>query len=352
MKPNVPRRRNGPGRPVRVLAIGECMTELVHLDASTLRLGHAGDTFNTAVYLARCTDPEQVEVDYLTVVGTDRYSEGIITALRREGIGTGPVRRIDGALPGLYLVDTDADGERAFTYYRSQSAARELFGPLCPPDVDGLPETYDVVYLSAITLHILPPGARERLLTALRAARARGSEIVFDSNYRPAGWPDRETARAAVTAAWRLTTVALPTFADEAALFADGSAADSVLRLAGLGIPEVVVKDGARGCVVWDGERPCPVPVAAAPSVVDTTAAGDAFNGGYLAARLTGADPLTAARRAGALAGRVIGHRGAVLPAAVLPPRACRADETPDTPPSADAAVVRGTAPNPMEDAR
>ncbi|MHB9863664.1 sugar kinase [Streptomyces sp. YIM S03343] len=352
MKPDASRPRTGPGRPVRVLAIGECMTELIHLDDSTLRLGYAGDTFNTAAYLARCTDPGQVEVDYLTMVGTDRYSERIVTALRQEGIGTGPVRRIDGALPGLYLVDTDTEGERTFTYYRSQSAARRLFGPLCPPEVDRLPEAYDVVYLSAITLHILPPDARDRLLTALRAARAGGSDVVFDSNYRPAGWPDHDTARAAVSAAWRLTTIALPTFADEAALFGDGTATDSVLRLAGLGIREVVVKDGARGCVVWDGERPRPVPVAAVPSVVDTTAAGDAFNGGYLAARLTGSDPLTAARSAGALAGQVIGHRGALLPATVLPPRACRAEDTPAPRPAAGADSVCGTASNHPEDAR
>ena len=348
MKPNASRPRTGPGRPVRVLAIGECMAELVHLDASTLRLGYAGDTFNTALYLARCTSARQVEVDYLTMVGTDRYSEGIVAALRREGIGTGPVRRLDGAQPGLYLVDTDTEGERTFTYYRSQSAARQLFGPLYPRDADRLTETYDVVYLSAVTLHILPPDARERLLTALRAARARGSDVVFDSNYRPAGWPDHDTARAAVSAAWRLATIALPTFTDEAALFADGTAADSARRLAGLGIPEVVVKDGARGCVVWDGQRPCPVPVATVPSVVDTTAAGDAFNGGYLAARLTGSDPLTAARRACALAGQVIGHPGAVLPDAVLPPRTRRTGDAPAPRPAA----VSGTAPDRTEDIR
>ncbi|MEU6539001.1 sugar kinase [Streptomyces sp. NPDC047000] len=352
MKSNASRPRTGPGRPVRVLAIGECMTELVHLDGCTLRLGYAGDTFNTAVYLARCTDPGQVEVDYLTMLGNDHYSEGIVAALRREGIGTAPVQRIDGAQPGLYLVDTDAAGERTFTYYRSQSAARQLFGPLCPPEVDRLPAEYDVVYLSAVTLHILPPRARERLLTALRAARARGTDVVFDSNYRPAGWPDPGTARAAVSAAWRLTTIALPTFTDEAALFDDSSAAGSVARLTGLGIPEVVVKDGARGCVVWDGERPRPVAVTAVPSIVDTTAAGDAFNGGYLAARLTGSDPLTAARRAGTLAGQVIGHRGAVLPAAVLPPRAYRAEDNTAPRPPADAVAVGGAARTRTKDAR
>jgi 2-dehydro-3-deoxygluconokinase len=211
-----------------------------------------------------------------------------------------------------------------------------------------------VVYLSAITLHILPPDARERLLTALRAVRDRGGDVVFDSNYRPAGWPDADTARAAVTAAWKLATIALPTFSDETALFADETPADSVRRLAGFGIPEVVVKDGANGCVVWDGERPRPVAVPPVLSVVDTTAAGDAFNAGYLAARLTGADPFTAARNAGALAGQVIGHRGAILPASVLPPRVNRAQDTRTTamPEPADAAERYDVALKHTENAR
>ncbi|GAB2966797.1 PfkB family carbohydrate kinase [Amycolatopsis acidiphila] len=105
----------------RVLAVGECMIELTHTGARTLSLGYAGDTFNTAVYLARLTPPEAVEVDYLTRLGDDDYSAGILAAMRGEGLGTRLVDRVPGAQPGLYLVRTDEHGERSFTYYRSES---------------------------------------------------------------------------------------------------------------------------------------------------------------------------------------------------------------------------------------
>lgn len=295
----------------RVVAIGECMIELTHTDARKLSLGYAGDTFNTAVYLARLTD---LGVDYLTRLGDDEYSAGILAAMRAEGIGTCLVDRIPGARPGLYLVSTDGHGERSFTYYRSESPARRLFDGGHRPDLS----TYDVLYLSAITLQLLTPSARDRLWQELAAARDRGAEVVFDSNYRSTGWESAASAREAVCRTWELTSIAVPTFADERALFGDETPLDTLRRLRGYGIPDVVVKDGGRGCAAGDGEL---VPALSVESVVDTTAAGDAFNAGYLAARLAGAAPADAARRGHAVAAMVITHPGAIIDDPDLPPR-------------------------------
>ena len=174
---------------IRVLAIGECMIELTHREVDLLALGCAGDTFNTATYLARLTGPEDVAVDYLTLLGDDHYSDLILDAMRAEGIGTDRVGRVTGEQPGLYLVRTDAAGERSFTYYRSRSAARGLFGDGAEPDFTG----YDVVFLSAISLQILGDPARKRLGAALARFRDGGGRVAFDGNYRPAGWPDAAT---------------------------------------------------------------------------------------------------------------------------------------------------------------
>ncbi|WP_208024572.1 sugar kinase [Amycolatopsis pithecellobii] len=301
----------------RVLAIGECMIELTHTGDRTLALGYAGDTFNTAVYLARLTSPDAVEVGYLTRLGDDEYSAGILAAMHAEGLGTSLIDRIPGGRPGLYLVRTDDGGERSFTYYRSDSPARRLFDGAHGPDLSG----YDVLYLSAITLQLLTPPARERLWSRLAAARARGAQIVFDSNYRSAGWESAAVAREAVRRTWELTTVALPTFTDEHALFGDTSPAATLERLRGLGIPDIAVKDGGNGCLVGDGTV---VPAEKIESTVDTTAAGDAFDAGYLAARLGGADQVSAARAGHAIAVKVIAHPGAIITDPTLPPRGGR----------------------------
>jgi 2-dehydro-3-deoxygluconokinase len=178
---------------------------------------------------------------------------------------------------------------------------------------------YDWLYVSGITLSILDEPARERLFTLLAQARARGARVAFDTNFRPRGWPDRDVARATMTRALGLTDIALPTFPDEAALFGDVDPDATVARMAALGVPEIVVKNGPDPVRLrssaGDESVACP-PVA---EIVDTTAAGDAFNAAYLAARIGGATARDAARAGARLAGAVIGHRGAVIPRAAMP---------------------------------
>jgi 2-dehydro-3-deoxygluconokinase len=299
----------------RLAAIGECMLELRHRDAALLDLAFAGDSFNTALYLARLNPSDRLAVDYVTALGDDPYSTAMIEAWRAEGIGTGAVARLPGRLPGLYLIRTDEAGERRFFYYRTQAAARELFRDAGTMPLLAALAGYDVLYFTAITLSLLDAEARRRLASALAAARRACGLIVFDGNYRPAGWTDAAAARAAITPFLDLIGMALPTFEDEQALWGDADPAATLARYAGRGI-ETCVKLGAEGCLIGDGTH-VPVPRRVAP--LDTTAAGDAFNAAYLSARL-GQDPPRAAALAGhRLAGIVIGHRGAIIPRGAMP---------------------------------
>ncbi|WP_316690887.1 sugar kinase [Pseudonocardia sp. H11422] len=306
---------------MRVAAIGECMVELTHQGGDTLALGFAGDTFNTAVYLARTTPAQDVSIDYVTAVGDDWYSGRLLAAATAEGIGTGLVQRVPGRSPGLYLVRTDGAGERSFTYHRSESPARRLFDADWPEQVDRAVAESDVVYLSAITLQILSAAARERLWATLAVARARGARVVFDSNYRPGGWPDAAAARAAIQRTLESTDVYLPTFGDEQELHGDRDGQACATRLAALGIAEIVMKNGPDDClVIADGEA-VTVPAQRGITVVDTTAAGDSFNAGYLGARLRGEPPQQAAAAGHRLAAVVVGRPGAIVPDEVLPRR-------------------------------
>ena len=119
----------------RVACIGECMIELSELGDGRLSRTHGGDTLNTAVYLARLG----VEVDYVTALGDDHFSDEMLAGWRREGVGTALVPRLPGRLPGLYLIRRDASGERSFFYWRDRAPARELFDlPETPAICDAL----------------------------------------------------------------------------------------------------------------------------------------------------------------------------------------------------------------------
>jgi 2-dehydro-3-deoxygluconokinase len=137
-------------------------------------------------------------VHYVTALGDDDYSDAMVQQWVAEGIATDLIARLEGRLPGLYLIRTDDDGERSFTYYRSAAAARELF--LLDPAgaLDERLAAFDWLYLSAISVSILDEVSRQRLWAALDRARESGARVAFDTNYRPAGWPDAEVARTAV----------------------------------------------------------------------------------------------------------------------------------------------------------
>jgi 2-dehydro-3-deoxygluconokinase len=294
------------------ISIGECMVELSRRGAR-YALAQGGDTFNTAAYMARAG----ARVAYATALGDDPYSAGILALIAREKVEAGLIPRLKGRNAGLYIIETDRNGERSFWYWRDRAPARELFElPEAAQVADAMAEAR-LVYFSGITLSLYSAAGLAAFEAALLRARAAGARIAFDGNFRPRGWGgDKERARAAFARFMRLCTIALPTFDDEQALWGDASPAETVARLAGLGVGEVVVKQGAEGALVAAGGESITVPVPRAVTPVDTTAAGDSFNGGYLAARLQGAEPARAALTGHALAGAVIQHRGAIVPKA------------------------------------
>lgn len=295
---------------MRVLAIGECMAELAPTGTGDdLRLGFAGDTFNTAWYLNRCAP--DVKVSYLTCVGDDAISDKMRAFICASGIDDGFVQTAKGKTVGLYMISLN-NGERSFSYWRGQSAVKDLAND--PAVLDQAMADADLIYFSGITLGILSPQGRANLLAALRNARTAGKTIAFDPNLRPRLWaPDTEMTDTIMQGA-AVSDIALPSFDDEAEWFNDAAPLATVDRYLAVGATTVIVKNGVAP-VIYVAPSECgEAPVTPVETMIDSTAAGDSFNAGVFA-QLANNTPLAQSVAYGcALSRAVVQQRGALVP--------------------------------------
>lgn len=296
----------------RVACIGEVMIELVDDRQERPRLGVAGDTFNTAVYLRRALHDPDVVVSYVTALGTDRFSKKILDACAEHDLDTNHVELRPDRVPGIYMIETSDDGERSFSYWRAQSAARTLFQAPGRVSFASL-QDFDLVLLTGISLAILPPEIRAGLFDALDAFRARGGLVAYDSNHRPTLWESPEIARAANMAMWARADLALPSVDDEFNLFGEDHEDQVIARLNSVGADFGALKRGPLGPKRMGGADTAAIypPVE---TVVDTTAAGDSFNAGVLAGLVNGSSLDAALMDGHRLSSKVIQAHGAILP--------------------------------------
>ncbi|AXY03567.1 sugar kinase [Vibrio alfacsensis] len=299
----------------RIAIIGECMIELNGEPFGSMLQSYGGDSLNTAVYLARTTN-KQIDIQYVSALGQDAVSQGMLERWKSENINTDLVLRDDKRQPGLYLIQLDSKGERTFLYWRNQSAARHL---LQHPDFSKVEQALshvDMVYLSGISLAILPRDDRTRLIGLLTQLQSQGIEIAFDTNYRPALWENAEEARYFYRQIFSITDLALVTNDDEQALWGDSDENASLQRLKQQGVKQVALKMGAKGNIYcnFKTNETLEIPTQPVKQVVDTTSAGDSFNAGFLAGWLLNQSPSMCSKQGHLLAGLVIQHKGAIIP--------------------------------------
>lgn len=294
----------------RAVCIGECMVELAPAGEDLYRRGFAGDTFNTAAYLKRSAP--KLDVQFATVTGADPLSKAMRQAWRAQGVGDALAAVDPDRRPGLYLIELDAKGERSFHYWRGESAARGWARHLATMAQDDVLDGADLIYFSGISLAILTADDRALAFEILRALRGRVRRIAFDPNLRPALWGDIGKAREAFETVAGLADILLPSRQDLQLLWGEEDIEWMARRLAALGAPEFAITSEEKGCLVHHRGRSQWLPAPRVETVVDTSGAGDSFNGAYLAARLAKKSPIDAARQGLALAAYVVTQPGAI----------------------------------------
>lgn len=292
--------------------LGECMVELRAIADATMHQSFAGDVYNSAVYLKRCF-PE-INASIVTAVGQDNLSQKMRQAFAVEHIDTNMVFGHDSKVPGMYLIETDDVGERSFTYWRSDAAARKVVSFLNTDVIDTL-SSGDMFFFSGISLAVIEPSARDAFWQKLEQLQKSSVKIVFDPNYRARLWRDEVEAKVNFEKAFNYSDILLPGIEDLETLYNVDSAAAVIDFCQPYRFEQLVIKNGPGSVITFDGDTAVTHEITPVTNVVDTTSAGDAFNGAYLGAKLDGQDTASAVKLAAKAAGIVIQHPGAIIPA-------------------------------------
>lgn len=307
----------------KIALIGECMVEFGTSSDSGIKQSYGGDSLNTAIYLSALNRDKSTQVSYVTSMGSDDLSREIIASWQQQNINTDNVLIDSKRTVGAYLIRLDEAGERSFAYWRDNSAAKYMVShPEFHRVQSGL-ESMDAIYVSGISLAILPKKDCASLVSQLEQLSKLGVAIIFDSNHRPRLWESRGGEGHAQYIHKKVLSfcdLALLTDDDEKNLWGDSDYLDTLARLEKSGVNKVVLKRGKNGCVYKDfiNNKMIHVGIEDDIQVVDTTSAGDSFNAGFLHGYIRGYKPEECSEIGNCLAGIVIQHRGALISKSLL----------------------------------
>ena len=294
---------------MKILSIGECMAEFSPDEQlGKFNLGFAGDTFNTAWYIAN--NHADVNSAYFSKVGDDELSDQMLKFMSDNQVDTTYIKTVAGATIGLYLISL-VDGERTFSYWRNKSAATFLGQNV--DDVGNAMKKQDMIYFSGITLAILDQNSRKNLFSCLKSARRAGKKIAFDPNLRPKLWNDKKEMCDVIMAGANLSDIILPSFEDEATWFSDADPLSTLARYQNVGAETVVVKNAGDPVSFWSQHGTGTYLVESVEKIIDSTAAGDSFNAEILVGLLREIPLADAINNAANLAKKVLMGQGALV---------------------------------------
>jgi len=297
-------------RTLDMISLGEPMVEFCATSTGSLKdinlfeRGWGGDTSNMIVAAARLNKA----CGYVCRVGDDEFGKSFLEIWRRENVDTSNVIVEENSFTGVYFISLLKDGKHDFTYYRKDSAASHL----SPEDLDPNYIRQAKIFHSSGISQAISTSCREAVFKAAEIVKKAGGIFSYDPNIRLKLWPIN-TARAVASYTLEMTDIAMPSIDDAKIITGYSSAEEAAEHILKKGPRIVAVKLGAEGCLVMTEGETVKMPRFDV-KVVDTTGAGDAFDGAFLTGILEGLSIEKTAQFANAVAALKSRGRGAVVP--------------------------------------
>lgn len=302
--------RNGDSMGPDVVGLGEPMVEFCATDVGklsgveTFKRGWGGDTSNFAVSAAR----QGLSVGHVCRLGDDEFGKSFMELWKKECMDTTRVIIEKGAWTAIYIISLMKGGGHDFTYYRAGSAASRY--SVTDLDLDYISKA-KVFHTSGISLAISET-VRKATLEALRVSSESGGFNSFDINMRAKLW-DIEIARKCLADAISFSDVVYASMDDMKTLFGFTDMEKSAEHLRNMGVETVVIKHGGNGCYVSTDEKSFTSP-GYKIDLVDSTGAGDAFDGAWVKGTIEGWELEKTASFANSVGALTASGLGAVAP--------------------------------------
>lgn len=295
-----------------LVSLGECMVEFSGQgtlgESPHFSKSFGGDALNCLVAATRLGS----KTGFITRVGSDPFKDYLLGNWEEEEIDLSQVRVVEG-FNGIYFISLGKAGQREFFYYRQGSAASKLSPEDLPEDIISRCR----IFFSSGISQAISSSCREAVLAGYKMARRHGRMVAYDPNFRARLWPADE-ARKGLEEVVELINIALPSFPEESeALLGLRTPEEVIDYFWAKGVEIVAVKKGQKGATIGQGGKIVELPLYET-EVVDTTGAGDAFNGAFLHGLAGGLDPFSSGILANIVAGLSVTGRGAI---AALPRR-------------------------------
>jgi 2-dehydro-3-deoxygluconokinase len=261
---------------VDIVSLGESMVEFFCdrpiSEATTFQRSIGGDTMNTIIAASRLGS----KCGYITRLAQDQFGEYLLSKWKSENIDVSNVKQVSESFNGIYFISLSADGQREFIYYRTGSAASTT----TPLDLDpDYIKSARILHTSGIS-QAISKSSLQTVERAIQIARNKKVKVSFDPNYRPRLWSKELALRAYETILPHVDIL----LGDETygTLIDKKEPGDLLDYFAEFRIPIIALKLGSKGVMLKERGHDQRGYGILDVKVVDTTGAGDAFNGGFL----------------------------------------------------------------------
>lgn len=270
---------------IDVASFGEPMVEFCATDVGRIkdvymfRRGWGGDTSNFIVAVARLG----AKAGYICRIGNDEFGKSFLELWHSEGIDASQVIIEEGGFTAVYFISLLPGGGHDFTYYRRDSAASHFSPSDLNPDYLS---RVKVFHSSGISMAI-SESCRETVFKAVEIVKANGGIFSFDVNFRPKLWPP-QIAKPYIEKIMVKADLIFMSKEDASLLYGETETDKIIKRMYSFAKSKVIViKMGGEGCLILNDKEKIDVR-GFKVNVVDTTGAGDAFDGAFIVGLLEG----------------------------------------------------------------